>query len=109
MSGWLSKILYPHSITVEDALGSGGSTAKVGPPREVRAEVKDEQKVVIGGDSEEHVSNTQVTVPLGSDVPIGSFVTVWAGKPGERRSRVISVQRDENAPPLPSHLILSLQ
>lgn len=109
LSAWDAPFWWPHEVTVEDAIQSGGSGAKFDAPRSVKAEVRDEQRIVIGADASEHVSNTQVTVPLSAAVPVGSMVTVWAGRVGARRARVIAVQRDENPPPLPSHLILSLQ
>lgn len=106
---WPASFFFPHRVIVEDAISAGGAGTKFGEAREVIAEVKDEQRIVIGTDASEHVSNTQVTVPLSAAVPVGSMVTVWAGRVGARRARVIAVQRDENPPPLPSHLILSLQ
>lgn len=106
---WPASFFFPHRVRVEDAVSAGGSGTKFAEPREVIAEVRDEQRIVMGADASEHVSNTQVTVPLDAAVPVGSMVTVWAGRVGARRARVIAVQRDENPPPLPSHLILSLQ
>ncbi|WZH36242.1 MAG: hypothetical protein PIR02_15960 [Microbacterium enclense] len=107
---WDSAFWWPHTVIVEDALPSGGSGTRLGPARELKkAEIKDQQKLIVAADATEQVSNTQVTVPLAAAVPIGSFVTVWKSKPGQRRARVIAVERDENAPPLPSHLILFLQ
>lgn len=106
---WASPFWFPHTVTVEDAISAGGSGTRFAEPRTVAAEVKDQQRIVVGADANEHVSNTQVTVPISAAVPVGSMVTVWAGRVGARRARVIAVQRDENLPPLPSHLILSLQ
>lgn len=78
-------------------------------PRELIAEVKDEQRLVRTADGSEAVSSSTVTVPLESAVAPGALVTVWAETSAERESSVIAVAREENPPPLPSHLILSLK
>lgn len=85
-------------------MGSGYATS-----RELGAEVKDEQRLVRTADGSEAVSSSTVTVPLESAVAPGALVTVWAGTSAERESSVIAVAREENPPPLPSHLILSLK
>lgn len=106
---WDGPFWFPHTVTVEDAIPAGGAGVRFGSARTVAAEVRDQQRIVLDASASEVVSNTQVTVPVEANVPVGSMVTVWAGRVGARRSRVLAVQRDENDPPLPSHLILSLQ
>lgn len=106
---WSDPFWFPHEVLVEDAIPAGGSGVRFGTPRTVVAEVKDQQRVVLDASASEVVSNTQVTVPLEANVPVGSMVTVWAGRAGHRRAKVLAVARDEDDPPLPSHLILSLQ
>jgi hypothetical protein len=80
-----------------------------GAPRTVSAEVKDEQRIVLGPDGQEVVSSSQVTVPLAANVTVGSMVTVWPGGAGNREARVLAVARNENDLPLDSYLVLSLQ
>lgn len=106
---WGSSFWYPHTVTVRDLSSSGGMGSSFGTVRELRAEVKDEQQLVRTADGSQSVSSSTVTVPLDSAVRAGSKVTVWPGTPSERESVVIAVARDENPPPLGSHLILSLK
>lgn len=100
---------FPHAVTVEDPTGSTGMGGGHATPRTVDAEVKDEQRLIRTADGSQAVSSTTVTVPLDAGVVAGALVTVWAGTAHERTSTVIAVERDENPPPLPSHLILSLE
>lgn len=100
---------YPHTITVEDPTGSTGMGGGHSAARDVDAEVKDQQRLVRTADGSQAVSSTTITVPIASAVTAGALVTVWAGTAHERTSTVIAVERDENPPPLPSHLILSLE
>jgi hypothetical protein len=55
------------------------------------------------------VSSTQVTLSLPEHVPVGSLVTVWAGRPAQREARVLAVAVRENGGPLDDHLLLSLE
>ncbi len=80
-----------------------------GPKRRLASETIDEQQLVRDADGQEVVSSTRVTVPLVSNVPVGSLVTVWPGGTAEREAKVLRVGRDENPGPLPSHLILWLE
>jgi hypothetical protein len=82
---------------------------RYGEERTIVAEVKDQQRLVRTADGSQAVSSTTVTVPIDSAVTAGALVTVWAGTVHERTSTVIAVERDEDEPPLPSHLILSLE
>jgi hypothetical protein len=109
MSGWQDDFWFPHTVTVEDTRGSSGMGQSWGPPRELRAEIKDEQRLVRTATGEQSVSSSTVTVPLDSDVTAGSLVTVWPGTVHERQSRVIAVERADNDPDLGSHLVLSLE
>lgn len=101
---------WPHKVQVRDLLGSGGMGARhASTPRELRAEVKDEQRLVRNTDGDEVVSSTQVTVPLAANVPVGSLVTVWPDSAGSKQSTVLAVARNENDLPLDSYLVLSLE
>jgi len=100
---------YPHSVQVRNKTSSGGMGTSYGPPRTVAAEVKDEQKLVLGADGREVVSNTQVTIALPEDVPLGSLVTVWPGEQRQREARVLAAAANPNDPPLDAYLLLSLE
>lgn len=104
---WPVEFFFPHRVWVEDETG-GAEGSAFGKPRELIAEVKDEQRLVRSADGSEGVSSSTVTVPLDSDVAPGALVTVWRGTSAERQSTVMAVGREENPPPLASHLILSL-
>lgn len=106
---WPTSFFFPHRVTVRDFQEGAGDGPGHGAPRELIAEVKDEQRLVRDADGSEAVSSTTVTVPLESSVAPGSVVTVWAGTSCEREATVMAVARDENPRPLPSHLILSLE
>lgn len=103
------RFFYPHAVTVRPKKGSGGFGPSHGPAVELHAEVKDQQTLVRGPDGSEVVSNTQVTVPLPADVPLGSLVTVWSGTPQEREARVLASALNPNDPPLDAFLLLSLE
>lgn len=105
---FLDQFLYPHMVTVRAVSSSGGRGSTYGAARSLRSETIDERTLVKDRDNREVVSNTRVTVPLDSNVKPGDLVTVWPGTPEARESAVIRVGRDENAAPLPSHLILWL-
>lgn len=109
MSLWPGDFFFPHQVAVRDLTGSGGMGSTFGPPRTLAAEVKDEQSIVRAADGSEVVSSTNVTVELPQHVPLGSLVTVWPGGASEREAEVLAVERDENAAPLPSYLILKLK
>lgn len=105
---WPGWFFFPHVVEVQDLTGSGGMGQTYGPKRNVDAEVIDERAIVRGPDGQEVVSDSRVTVPLEANVPVGSKVTVWPGGSAERQAKVVRVGRDENDPPLPSHLVLYL-
>lgn len=106
---WRQEFFYPHRVLVQDALGAGGMGASHGPPRELPAEVKDQQTLVLGSDGQEHTSKTNVTVPLPEHVPLNSLVTVWPGLPQERTARVLASSLNPNESPLDAFLLLSLE
>ena len=106
---WDGPFWFPHRVLVKDAIASGGRGPRLGDSREIEAEVKDEQRLVRTPDGKQIVSSSTVTVPLEANVPVGSEVTVWPGSVAERTTTVLAVGRDENDPPLPSQLILSLE
>ncbi|PPF18270.1 hypothetical protein C5B92_07075 [Rathayibacter sp. AY1A4] len=107
--GWGSSFWFPHTVVVRDVSASGGMGSTLGPRRELRAEVKDEQQLVRTADGAQSVSSSTVTVPLDSAVRAGAKVTVWPGTESEREAVVLAVSRQENPPPLSSHLVLSLK
>ena len=87
---------YPHTVKVRDSRAGGGMGGGFASPRALDAEVKDERRLIRDRDGSEVVSSSQVTVPLGSNVPLGSLVTVWEGTPAEREATVLQVGRDDN-------------
>lgn len=104
------SFFFPDVVDVRDRLSAAGMGAGLAPStRRLIAETIDEQELVRGDDGQEIVSSSRVTVPLNSNVPVGSLVTVWPDGTSQRTSRVLRVGRDENPPPLPSHLILWLE
>lgn len=105
---WDSAFWWPHKVRVRDLIPGAGAGPRLGNEREVDAEVKDGHRLVRTPDGREVVSTSTVTVPIEANVPLGSQVTVWPGSVAERTAKVIEIGRDENPPPLGSHLILSL-
>lgn len=90
-----------HTISVRSKRSGGGMGAGGhADARVLPAWVVDEQQTVIGADSVEVISSTQVSVDVAEDIPQGSLVTVWAGQPNEREAVVlaISVFRHERLP-----------
>lgn len=107
---WPASFFFPHTVKVRDVTGSGGMGVVHSPTaRSLAAEVIDKQELVRNAAGEEVVSSTRVTVALDANVRQGALVTVWDGTSAKREAAVISVGRDENAPPLPSHLVLWLK
>lgn len=107
---WPASFFFPHAVTVRDVVRTGSYGAEhADAARSLAAEVLDEQKLVRNDAGEEVVSSSQVTVPIDANVAPGALVTVWEGTSAEREAVVLSVQRDENDPPLPSHLVLRLE
>ena len=104
-----AEFFFPHQVQVKDRTAAGGTGPRHGGPRTLRAEVLDKTELVRNTAGQEVVSSARVTVPLDAAVAVGALVTVWAGTPAQHESEVLAVSRDENAPPLPSHLILSLK
>lgn len=102
---------YPHRVLVRDYEGRTGTGLSWGEPREIPAEVNDEQKLVRDSSGIEVVSSTQVTVPLDAAVPVRSYVNAWPDVTPAREAEVIAVERNENtdAPDLDSFLVLSLK
>lgn len=106
---WADPFWFPHSVTIRPMRGGGGMGTRPGDPTPSAAEVIDKRELVRDANGREVVSSTRVTVPLDTDVALGSLVTVWPADPAARReATVLQIGRDENPPPLPSHLILWL-
>lgn len=87
---------WPHTVRVRDYRSGGGMGGGYAAARTLGAEVRDERRLIRDRDGAEVVSSSQVTVPLGSNVPLGSLVTVWPGKPNEREATVLQAGRDDN-------------
>ncbi|WP_104084245.1 hypothetical protein [Cryobacterium sp. Y11] len=106
---WDDPFWYPHTVSVRNKLPSGGMGAGYSDPRTIRAEVKDEQRLVRNSAGAEVVSSSSVTVPISEHVPVGSLVTVWPGTSREREAEVLAVSADDNGDTdLDSFLVLSL-
>ena len=107
----IESFFYPHRVRVRDVVstGSRGTTYKPAPGRTLAAEVLDTQQLVLTADGSERLSSTRVTVALAGNVNVGALVTVWPGKSYSREAVVLTVERAENASPLPSYLVLSLE
>ena len=101
---------YPHEVDIVEPGGATSLGPAAGTKHTRRAEVKDEQQLVLADDGREVVSNTQVTVPLEHAAPLGSSVTVWKGTPRQRTSMVIGTSTNDNRDtPLDSFVILHLR
>lgn len=101
---------YPHTVSIRNARPRGGTGVTYAEARDVRAEVRDEQQLVRGADGHEIVSSSQVSVPIGEHVPVGSLVTVWPGTARAREAEVLAVAANENGNfDLDSFLVLSLK
>ena len=107
---WPAAFFFPNTVKVRDLRPGGGMGGGYGNSRSLAAEVIDVQEIVRDASGQEVVSSTRVTVPLDSNVTLGSLVTVWSATLGaEREAEVLRIGRDENPPPLPSHQILWLK
>ncbi len=107
---WGDAFWWPHQVSIQSMSGGGGMSPRPGATRTgIRAEVRDEHRLVRTTDNREVVSSSTVTVPLDTNVRVGDLVTVWPGSPAQRTAAVLAISRDENGDPLPSHLILSLE
>lgn len=104
---WDDPFFYPHMMKIRDVT-TGGMGTTPGAARDVRCEVRDEQRLVRTADGAEVVSSSQVTVPSTEVISLGSHVTVWPGQPGEREATVLAVGRNENDDDLDSFVVLWL-
>lgn len=100
---------FPHTVSVRNLLPGGGRARAYGDARDVRCEVKDEQRLIRGNDGAQVVSSSQVTVGLDEHIPLGSLVTVWPGTAAAREAEVLAVGRNENGVDLDSFNVLSLK
>lgn len=104
--GWLLR-RTGWDVTVEPHLGNGPSGPVYGAPREVRALIDAERRLVRGADGSETTSETTLRVRLEhADLfPIGSRVTL----PDGAAPTVITASRhDGRGLPVPSHLEVAL-
>lgn len=107
---WDDPFFYPHTVSIRNARPPGGMGTTYDAARPVRAEVKDEQRLIRAASGSEVVSSSSVTVPIGEHVPVGSLVTVWPGRPRAREAVVLAVSADENGlDDLDSFLVLFLK
>ncbi|TFD09819.1 hypothetical protein E3T26_14420 [Cryobacterium sp. TMT1-21] len=107
---WADPFWYPHTVSIRNAHPSGGMGTGYDVARTVKAEVKDEQRLIRAASGSEVVSSSSVTVPIGEHVPVGSLVTVWPGKTRAREAVVLAVSADENGiDDLDSFLVLFLK
>ncbi|POH63631.1 MULTISPECIES: hypothetical protein [Cryobacterium] len=107
---WDDPFWYPHTVSIRNARPAGGMGTGYAVARTVKAEVKDEQRLVRTADGREVVSSSSVTVPIGEHVPVGSLVTVWPGASRQREAEVLAVGTNENGlDDLDSFLVLSLK
>ena len=107
---WDDPFWYPHTVSIRNARPAGGMGTGYDAARAVKAEVKDEQRLIRNADGREIVSSSSVTVPISEHVPVGSLVTVWPGGPRERQAEVLAVGTDENGlDDLDSFLVLYLK
>lgn len=107
---WGDPFWWPHRVTIRPMRRGAGSGPRLGEPVEgVHAEVDDTFRMVRTTDAREVVSSGRVTVPIDTDAPLGSEVTLWPGKPHARTAAVIAVSREENGDDLGDQLVLSLE
>lgn len=107
---WDDTFFYPHAVSVRNARPAGGMGITYDAARTVKAEVKDEQRLVRTADGSEVVSSSSVTVPIIQNVPVRSLVTVWPGTARAREAVVLAVSVDENGlDDLDSFLVLYLK
>lgn len=96
-------------IDVEPVLTPGARGERWGDKTRVaRAYTEDGVKMVRGGSGDLVVSNSRVLIDPEHVIRAGSFVTIWPGRPHERRAKVISVTRGEADGQL-SHQVLNLE
>ncbi len=108
--GLRDDFFFPHSVTIVEPGGRTSVGVKPGQTHTRRAEVKDEQQLVLDDQGHEVVSNTQVTIPLEHACPLGSEVTVWEGTPRKRTSTVLAIGTNDNrGTRLPSFVVLHLK
>ena len=105
---WDDAFWYPHAVGIRNVRPAGGMGTSYDAARTVKAEVKDEQRLVRNSAGAEVVSSSSVTVPIAEHVPVGSLVTVWPGTSRAREAEVLAVSADENGDDLDSFLVLSL-
>lgn len=106
---WPRSFFFPDRVRIAPYRGSGSAGDVFDDPVEAEAEVIDRAELVRSADGDEVVSSTRVTVPLDTDAPVGSLVTVWPGEGAERTALVLQTSRERNPAPLPSHLVLHLK
>lgn len=110
---WSNPFLWPDEVRIRPILPGAGRGPRrgelTGNGAPIRAEVDDSQRLVRGVDGVQVPSSARVTVPIDTNAPLGSEVTIWPGTPRERVAVVIAVSYEKNPPPLGSQLVLSLQ
>lgn len=107
--GWDDPFWFPDKVTVRASRGGGGNGPRHADVLQLRAEVIDKTELIRDANGVETISTTRVTVPIDSDVPVGSLVTIRPGRPNAREVLVLQVAIAEDAAPLPSHIVLWLK
>lgn len=101
--GWLYR-QAGQTITIEAYEGTGPFGDIYRTAAVVRAIVDDTRRLIRAADGSEVVSETTVLVPLATDAPQGSRVTI-----ADRTATVLRASRvDGQQLPVPSHLELAL-
>lgn len=102
----IPAVLMPHQVILEKFTGATPTGKKFAAPSTIRAQVKDEQRIVQSSDGSQLVSNTNVMVDVENYVPPLSKVTVWATSPvrSPRTAAVIATEFLEG-PIFPSVLL----
>jgi hypothetical protein len=107
---WDDPFWWPHRVTIRPLRAGAGAGPRLGEPvTDIPAEVDDTHRLVRTADGREVTSTGRVTVPIDTDAPLGSEVTVWPGRAAERTATVLVVSREENGAPLGDQLVLSLE
>ncbi|GII84597.1 hypothetical protein Ssi03_25870 [Sphaerisporangium siamense] len=103
--GRLPALLLAHEASIEPYHGDSATGPTYGAAFTAACFADDQRKMVRGPDAREVTSQTTLYLPLDTDCPVGSRVTV-----NGRTSTVLAVaRRDGGRLPTPDHLEVSLQ
>ena len=103
--GRLPTMMLGHTASIEPYRGETGTGPAYGPAATTPCFADDQRKMVRGPDRREVLSQTTLYLPLDTDCPVGSRVTV-----GGRTTTVLAaLRRDGGGLPTPDHLEVNLQ